>query len=121
MVKNQKKYNLPNPWNKKYARCFAQARFRKEEWAFTPETWYQIWEDSKVKEQMGRGIHHYCMVRVDATEAWGPHNTIIIPRRMHMKKKFYECVHHYPKTDYDPQKHAFYCPPETLVRYNNAE
>ena len=111
-------YDLPEPYGTRYARSKAQAKYRQDEWAFTPESWYAVWCDSGVIEHMGRSVHQYCMVRVDDTEAWGPHNTIIIPRRMHFKKRFYEYVLNYPKTEYDPTKHAYYCPPQTLEKYN---
>lgn len=113
----RKVYNIPSEWSKRYSRMCAQARFRREEWAFDAETWYKIWCDSGVMEHMGRALHQYCMSRVDATEAWAPYNCIIITRRMHFKKKFYEVVFNYPKTDYDVNKHGVYCPPETLEKY----
>ena len=115
----QPKYkNLPRPWNLRYSRAKAQAAYFKQEWAFTADNWYKVWEDCGVKEHMGRNTHQYCMVRIDNIEAWAPYNVIIIPRRMHFKKLFYEYVANYPKTEYDPIKHAYYCPPEALEKYN---
>lgn len=113
----KKKYYLPEPFALRYARSKAQAKYFRQEWAFTPETWYKVWEDSGVKDHMGKQTHEYCMVRVDNTEAHGEHNCMIIPRRMYFRKQFYEYLANYPKTDYDPHKHAYYCPPETLARY----
>jgi len=113
-----RKYQLPEPYGTRYARSAAQARFRGEEWAFDADSWYKVWQDSGVIEHMGRAIHQYCMSRVEKTEAWGPHNCIIIARRMHFKKHFYETVLNYPTTDYDVNKHGVYCPPETLEKYN---
>jgi len=113
-----KKYLLPHPWNVRYSRAKAQAAYFKQEWAFTPENWYKIWCDSGVMEHLGRLPHQYCMVRIDNIEAWGPHNIIIIPRRMHFKKLFYEYVAKYEKTAYDPIKHGYYVPPETLEKYD---
>lgn len=77
----QKKYTqLPNPWNVFYARARSQALFRKEEWAFTPESWYKLWQDSGFAELKGRTRRGYVMVRIDRIEAWGPHNCRIIGR-----------------------------------------
>lgn len=115
---NKKKYNIPSEFSKRYSRMSAQARFRNEEWAFTVDEWYKIWCDSGVKEHMGRALHQYCMTRVDATEAWGSHNCLIVTRRMHFAKKFYESVMNYPRSDYDVNKHGVYVPPETLEKYN---
>jgi hypothetical protein len=91
-----KKYALDLLWNKRYSMAKAQAKFRKEEWAFTDVTWYGMWEKSGVKEHFGRQSHQYCMVRKDPIEAWGPHNCVIIPRRMHLKKRAYVEFHNYP-------------------------
>ena len=60
---------------------------------------------------------HYCMVRVDRTEAHGPHNCIIVPRRMHFKKIFHEFALNNGEVDYEPLKHGFYVPPETKQRH----
>lgn len=79
-----KRYDLPRPWNQRYARAICQARYRREEWAFTPNTWMRMWENSGVIEHRGRRVFAYCMARVDKTEAWGPHNCIIVPRRKQM-------------------------------------
>ncbi len=76
-----KRYNLPRPWNQAYARAICQARYRREEWAFTPETWMRMWQNSGVIEHRGRQVFGYCMSRVDRTEAWGPHNCVIVERR----------------------------------------
>lgn len=81
-----KKYFLPHPWNVRYARCVAQAKYRREEWAFTPETWMRHWENSGVMEHCTRKTYGYCMVRLDPIEAWGPHNCIIVPRRQQLNK-----------------------------------
>jgi len=81
-----KKYLLPHPWNVRYARCVAQAKYRREEWAFTPETWMRHWENSGVMEHCHRKSYGYCMVRLDSIEAWGPHNCIIVPRRQQLNK-----------------------------------
>jgi len=114
-----KKYNLPHPFNVRYSRARALARYYGQEWAWTPETWYRVWQDSGVAEHMGKQVHQFCMVRVENMEAHGAHNCIIIPRRMHFKKLFYEYIKDFPKTDYDPRRHAYYVPPETLERYPN--
>lgn len=113
-----RKYHLPDPYSTRYARSASQARFRGEEWAFTQDTWYKVWQDSGVIAHMGRGVHQYCMTRVDNLEAWGPHNVIIIPRRMHFRKMLYEYVMKFPRTDYDPVRHGYYVPPETLEKYH---
>lgn len=83
---------IPYSERQKYARAKAQAKFRREEWAFTADTWYNMWLDSGVIEHRGRKPHQYCMVRLDTIEAWGPHNCIIVPRRTHMKKAAYEML-----------------------------
>lgn len=76
----------------KFQRAKAQAKYRRAEWAFTFEDWYQMWVDSGVMEHRGRAPHQYCMVRLDPIEAWGPHNCIIVPRRLHLKKLMYETM-----------------------------
>ena len=81
-----KKYHLPNPWNIFYARAKSQAKFRREEWAFTPETWYRSWTNSGVMQHRHRLPHGYCMARVDKLEAWGPHNCVIVKRREQLRK-----------------------------------
>jgi hypothetical protein len=75
-----KKYFLPHPWNVYYARARCQARHRREEWAFTPESWYKCWCDSGLMDLRDRKRSGYVMVRVDRIEAWGPHNCRIISR-----------------------------------------
>ena len=42
--------NLPAPWNRYYSRAKALAKFRNEFWAFTPETWYDMWVESGVMQ-----------------------------------------------------------------------
>ena len=81
-----RKYNLPNPWNVYYSRARSQARYRREEWAFTEDTWMRHWQNSGVMEHRHRRAHGYCMVRLDRTEAWGPHNCVIVPRRKQLGK-----------------------------------
>ena len=95
---NHRKYPLDTPYDErvKYSRAKAQAKYRREEWAFTFETWYNMWLESGVIEHRGSRPHHYCMVRLDTIEAWGPHNCIIVSRRTHMKK-----AHHRMTTGQD--------------------
>ena len=112
-----KKYAIPTKYSIKYSRARALARFYKQEWEFTDESWYKIWCDSGVIDHMGRKPWHYCMVRVDRTEAHGPHNCIIVPRRMHFKKIFHEFALNNGEVDYEPLKHGFYVPPETKQRH----
>lgn len=81
-----KKYNLEHPWNVYYARARCQAKFRREEWAFTPETWMRMWRNSGVMQYRMTQAHGYCMARMDKLEAWGPHNCVIVPRRTQLKK-----------------------------------
>jgi hypothetical protein len=85
-----KKYLLPHPWNIRYARSKCQAKYRREEWAFTPETWMRHWRNSGVMQHCTRRVHGYCMVRLDPIEAWGPHNCIIVPRRQALMKILWE-------------------------------
>ena len=80
------KYHIPKPWGLHYARAKAQAKSRREDWAFTPETWYRHWKLSGVMQHRMRKIQGYCMVRVDRLEAWGPHNCIIVNRRQTLLK-----------------------------------
>ena len=79
--RNNKRYDLPKPWNSLYARAICQARYRREEWAFTPDTWIRMWQNSGVIDHRGSKVYGYVMARVDRTEAWGPHNCIIVERR----------------------------------------
>jgi hypothetical protein len=81
-----KKYHIPHPWNVYYARARCQARHRREEWAFTPETWYRMWKNSGVMQYRMRQPQGYCMARMDKLEAWGPHNCVIVNRRNQLKK-----------------------------------
>jgi|TARA_R110000796_G_scaffold99516_2_gene207646 hypothetical protein len=83
-------------WRRKHSISRAQAKLRKEEWAFTFETWFSMWDVSGVKDHRGNKPHQYCMVRLDNIEAWGPHNCIIVGRRMHLKKQAYETMHNFP-------------------------
>jgi hypothetical protein len=121
MVSKLRKYNIPEPFNLRYSRAKAQALFRKQEWAFTDESWYKVWKDSGVMQHMGNESYHYCMVRAEDTEAHGPHNCLIIPRRMHYKKLYWTYIRNFPKVDYNPVKHGYYVPPETLERFKDAE
>ena len=98
-----KKYFLPSPWNTYYARAKCQAIYRKNFWSFTPDSWYQMWVESGVMQHKGRKTHQYRMVRMDPTEAYGPHNCIIISNRMHYKKLMYENARRGPKTNFQPQ------------------
>lgn len=84
--------DIPSMERKKYSRAKAQAKFRKDEWAFTVDTWYKMWLESGVIEHRGKEPHQYCMVRLDPIEAWGPHNCIIVPRRMHLKKVIHDSL-----------------------------
>ena len=102
-VKITKKYMIPSPWNIYYARARCQALFRNAYWAFTPETWYQLWVDSGVMRHRGRRIHQYRMVRMDPIEAYGPHNCIIVTNRMAFRKLMYENSRRGPKTNFQPQ------------------
>ena len=88
-------YEIPTEWAKRYSKAQAQAKFRKEEWAFDQHTWYNMWMESGFAEHLGREPHSYCMTRKDTIEAWGPHNCIIIPRRMHLKKRAFVEFHGY--------------------------
>jgi len=83
-----------------YSNTKAQAAYRGEEWAFTIETWLDMWETSGFKEHRGRQPHQYCMVRLDPIEAWGPHNCIIVARRMLLKKTCYEAMLGLPKSNW---------------------
>ena len=94
-------YKLPREYNKRYSMAKAQAKFRGEEWAFTDESWYKLWQDSGYIDHMSRQVHQYCMVRKDPLEAWGPHNCIIVTRRKHLRKKVYEGWHGVPYRDYE--------------------
>ena len=82
--------NLPTPWNTYYSRARSLAKYRGEYWAFTPETWYDMWVESGVMQYRSNRPEGYCMVLKDPIEAWGPHNCVIIPRRMLFKKFGYE-------------------------------
>lgn len=99
-VKIVRKYFLPAPWNIYYARARCQAIYRNNFWAFTPESWYQMWVDSGVMQHKGRKIHQYRMVRMDPTEAYGPHNCIIVTNRMAYRKLMYENRGLVPKTNF---------------------
>ena len=111
------KYNLPIPWNRHYAKHKHKASSKGQEWAFTHETWYKIWQDSGVMQYRGRRVHEYCMVRLDPIEAWGPHNCMIVTRRRWLQKSAYESIHRYPASEWHP-RHGYYVPPETKERYN---
>lgn len=92
---------IPQAWVKKYSVARAQAKFQRQEWAFELETWYNMWEQSGVKEHRGRKPHQYVMVRKDPIEAWGPHNCIIVSQRMNQRKHCYEkMLKLAPKTEY---------------------
>jgi hypothetical protein len=88
-------YHIPKEWAKRYSKSRAQARFRREEWAFDQDTWYEMWMQSGFSEHLGSKPHLYCMTRKDPIEAWSPNNCIIIPRRQHFKKRAYVQFHRY--------------------------
>jgi len=96
---------LENPWNTRYSRMKAQAKFRMQEFNLTPQEYMKLWDDSGVKEHCGSKPHQYCMVRKDPIEAWSYNNCIIVPRRMHLKKQVYEACHNYPETNWQ-DKHG---------------
>jgi len=96
-----KVYEIPSEWAKRYSKARAQAKFRKEEWAFDQHTWLKMWMDSGVAEHRGSLIQGYCMVRKDPIEAWGPHNCIIVPRRQHLKRGAYIHFHGYPDAPWE--------------------
>lgn len=100
-----KSYTIPQPYNYKYSRSKAQAKYHGHEWAFTDESWYEMWLESGKLEHMGTKVHQYCMVRLDEIEAWGPHNCIIITRRSHLKKQGYVNLRSYPDEPWLP-RHA---------------
>jgi hypothetical protein len=43
------------------------------------------------------------MVRLDTIEAWSPKNTIIVTRRVHMRKNGYEGLKWTKKTNFEPR------------------
>lgn len=96
-----KVYHIPKEYARKYSMAKSQAKFRNEEWAFTQDTWLEMWQQSGVIEHMGRGIHQYCMVRKDPIEAWGPHNCVIVSRRSHHKKLAYVQFQGYPNMPWE--------------------
>lgn len=100
MGRQREKYFVPGPWNVRYARMKAQAKFRGDEWAFTCDEWYDMWVESGVMEHYGREPHQYCMVRKDPIESWSRKNTIIISRRKHLAKKYYEDMRGQPFREY---------------------
>ena len=97
--------NIPSADRLAYARQKAQAKYRREEWAFTIDTWLAMWDQSGVKQWRGSKPHEFCMVRKDEIEAWGPHNCIIVARRKHLRKEMYEKMWNVPKTAWQ-DKHA---------------
>lgn len=56
------------------------------EWAFTVHSFYKVWQKSGVMDRIGRGMHGYCMVRLDPMEAFGPHNCKIVPTQRLMNR-----------------------------------
>lgn len=96
-----KVYEIPSEWSLRYSRAKAQAKYRKEEWAFTDVNWYEMWMNSGVAEHLGRKPEQFCMVRKDTVEAWGPHNCVIVPRRQHMKKRAYVKFWNYPDAPWE--------------------
>lgn len=82
---NNKKYNLPKEWALKYSKAKAAAKYRNQYWAFTPETWFDMWVESGVMVHRDRQQHGYCMIRRDPIEAWSPNNCMIIPRRLYFQ------------------------------------
>lgn len=103
--------HIPREWCVAYARSRAQAKHRGEEWAFTLEQWYDMWQASGVAQHRGRRPHEYCMVRKDTIEAWGLHNCMIVSRRLNLRKHAYENMWQVPETQWQ-DRHATYVPPE---------
>lgn len=96
---------LERPWNRRYSRMKAQAKYRGDEWALSPQEYMQLWEESGVKEHCGAKPHQYCMVRKDPTEAWSYSNTMVVSRRLMLRKVCYETWHGVPPTDWQ-DKHG---------------
>ena len=104
-----RKYEIDLPYEirRVYSCAKAQAKFHKQEWAFSIETWWKFWEESGLWEHRGTKIHQFSMVRLDPIEAWGPHNCIIVSRRMLLKKNGYEAFSQsVPKTNWEPKHDA---------------
>jgi hypothetical protein len=101
MAAKRKYTTLQDPWNRRYSRMKAQAKYRQQEWNLTPKDYMQIWDESGVKEHCGREPHQYCMVRKDPIESWSKKNCIIVTRRMHLRKQAYVGFHSYPSTDWE--------------------
>lgn len=76
--RNNPTKKLPKPWGRRYTRKRIYCLHLGQEWAFTHQTWYQMWCESGVMHLAGRGESQYRMVRVDPYEAWGPHNCRIV-------------------------------------------
>ena len=45
--------SIPSEDRTAYARQKAQAKYRRQEWAFTIDTWLDMWNTSGVKEHRG--------------------------------------------------------------------
>lgn len=100
-----RKYSADFPYETRrlYSCAKAQAKYYKQEWAFTLETWWQFWDESGLWEHRGNRGHQYTMVRLDTIEAWSPKNCIIVPRRTMLRKNGYEVKGNLTKTDWQPR------------------
>tara|TARA_A100001201_G_scaffold68984_1_gene63763 strand:- start:1422 stop:1748 length:327 start_codon:yes stop_codon:yes gene_type:complete len=77
---NRKYLDVPVEWVARYNRKKTYCRWKKQEWAFTPQSFYAVWKQSGVMHKISRSPSGYCMVRLDPTEAWSPKNVKIIVR-----------------------------------------
>jgi hypothetical protein len=77
---NRKFPDIPKIWVRKYNVKQCYCRYKKQEWAFTVYSFYDVWKKSGVMDKISRSPSGYCMVRLDPMEAWSPNNVKIVQR-----------------------------------------
>ncbi len=88
------KYYLGRLWNIRYSRAKAQASYRGEGWNFNSKSWFKVWTDSGVQNNVGKQADSYCMVRKDPEGPWAVNNCIIIQRNTHCQRSGREHFNH---------------------------
>jgi hypothetical protein len=74
------KHEMYHPWQV----AIAQAKFRKEEWDFSFEEYYQLWLPHW--DNRGRDSLNVCMTREDMDAPWTAGNVVIMTRNEHLKR-----------------------------------
>jgi hypothetical protein len=67
-------------------RAKAQAMFRGEDWAITPEEYIKMWRHRDLYLSKGRSVSDLCLTRIDLEKGWTMDNVAIVSRHESMKR-----------------------------------